>query len=259
MDEIIFFTLEKFYELCFTVDDKLASHLEKIESGCSSMKNINPFSKIFLNLYILFLFFFKTYLLRLFNYVHKDIYDSYIQDKEYSLLITLTLMLSFNVCSSTIFRTPNKKNLSWFERTGLSFFKFLLDIINSYKFFFFFHRFRRIHFDFFSQSEVNLHLQTLQTILSLLWFFLVDFFLANSSSTFARAVSYFYTDDLDNKSKIRDALLRKMYIFSFRLGMFYLIIYKRFSENFQIFEGKSFEKGDIFMFLVSNFVLSRIE
>lgn len=260
MDEIIFFTLERFYQLCFTLDDKLCFHFEKLESELSTAKNINPFSNLILNIYIIFLFFFKTYLLRVTQYVNREINDSYIEDKEYSLLITICLLISYNICSSTILKATHKnmKKMTFNEKIGIKIFKFLIDIINSYKFFYFFLRFNKLHYDHFHFCEMNFYLHTTRCLYLIIINLFFDFILVNTSSTFSKIFSLPFYDNLHRKKMISE-IFRKFYYFSLRYFLYYIIVFKNITQYFQIFEGRTIHKSDKFIYLISNFILSRIE
>ena len=257
MEESIILSIEKIYEICFIIDDKLSYHLERLESGYSGVKNLDPFSKLGFSIYMIFLFFFKLFLYRFTNYINKNITDSYIEEKEYNFFITIIVIISFNLSSISLFKQRSVKLFDRRKRIGLWFFKLLIDIINTYKIYYFFQKFTSLHFELFKETEGNLHSNIFERIYSLILMFITDFLLVNTTSTFSRILSFCLTKE--NRSKIKTDIQRKIKVFFYRFALFYLLIFKRFLDNFQVFEKRSINNSSELIFLLFNFVLCRIE
>lgn len=260
MEEIIIFSLEKTYEATSLVNEKLSFNLEKIESGYSSYKNMSTYNSLLVSVYLIFLFFIKTFLLRLSCFTSKEITDSYIEDKEYSIMITSIMIISFFFCSSNMLKATeaSKEKITRRKQIGLWLFKLLIDIINSYKFIYFFYKFQALHKEIYSSLEDNfLHNEKLKSISLLIYYLSIDFLLSNTSSSFARFFSFIFNKE--RRTKIKADLERKLFFFIIRFVMFYLIYYKDFLLNFQVFEVREFKKSNELCFFIINLLLCRLE
>jgi hypothetical protein len=257
MEESIILSIEKIYEICFIIDDKLSYHLEKLESGYSGVKNLNPFSKLGFSFHMLFLFFFKLFLYRITYYINKNVTDSYVEEKEYNLFITIIAIISFNLTNISIFRQNSIKLLNQRKRIGIWIFKLLIDIINTYKIYYFFTKFSFLHFELFTNIENNDKYNIIEKITKILFYFMTDFLLVNTTSTSSRLISFCLIKE--SRSKIIRDFQRKFFIFSLRFFMFYLILFKKFLDNFQVFELRQINNSSNLAFLLCNFVFSRIE
>ncbi len=250
--------LDSVHSIILKVDDKLSYNLERIESTYSLVKNLKYFSRIWISFIFLILFFLKAFLYRITSYIDKDIYESYIDDKEYNLIITIITLLSINICSVKYFQYQNTKTItSKMENLGFWLFKLFIDIVNTYKFFYFFVKFEALHNEIYRAAENNFKEEKIGTMLMLTSYFLTDFLLANTTSSFSRCLIYIFCSD--ERRKIRFELKRKAFIFSIRFCLFYLLFYKKFTENFQVFETRTFDKSNELMFFTSNFLLCRAE
>lgn len=267
--------LDLIHGICFQVTDKLSYQFERLETGYSSFKNLSNFSNFFVTVFMFFMFFFKAFIARLVKYQNKDIInDSYIEGKEYNLLITVITFLAFNFTYVNIAKTPSnavavkseeqtsvcyRKSINESKNIGNYFTKLFIDSVNSFKFFYFFMRYKDLHSNMFFYTEegvMEMSFEGFNFLMACLSYFLVDFYLCNTTSTTAKLLSYlFYPDE---RKDIRTAVKRRLKIFLVVFLAYYLLFYRKILLNLNLNDLMS-EKLTELSFLFTSFALFRLE
>ena len=305
--------LKNMHYSIFLINEKLAYHLERIETGYSSFKNLPKFSNFFITIFMFFMFFFKAFITRLVKYQNKDIFkDSYIEGREYNILLTIITFIAFNFTYNSLefdnYNIPklyeddkyNSKaimnaNSAYFNKsistnniksdlnmnfknmpkhsessknytlnsinnnyklvnvkstdnnnnsnnnifiykrttsilitnnTGNYYTKMLIDLINTYKYFFFFIRFELLHYDAFEFVESEVKQLNIIALFPLISYFLVDFVLCNTTSTCSKIFTYIINSKV--RKELRASIKKRFKIFFIVFCCYYVLFYKEF-------------------------------
>lgn len=271
--------LNLIHEYCFQVTDKLSYHLERIEAGYSSFKNLSCFSNLFVTVFMFIMFYIKNFVGRLVGYQNKHVfYDSYIEGKEYNLLMTTITFIAFNltyvnIASPTaIALKTNKEQENTFDldisrrrsilvskNWGNYFTKIFIDGVNSFKYFYFFMRFNDLHQLIFSNTEEELlqfSLESISLLIACISYFTIDFYLLNSTSTTAKLITYICYPVL--RKEIRTALKKRVKLYLIIFMIYFMLFYKKIYLFLNITEELN-EKISELTLLFSTFILFRLE
>ena len=227
MTELIQSIFNHSHDLIYLVNSRVMVHLDKIESNYSAIKNLQKVSKFGRMIFIILLFLFKSYLLKAFKYVNND--KTLMEDKEYMLLMLLMTIFSFSITSESVF--TETKTLSTRKLIGLKAFKILINSIKTFKTYFFFEKFKKHHREIFNNIENEFSNDKINIIISILAYFLFDFFLLNSTSTISSLYTYFASSTTERNRILYD-LFNRLKLFCFYL---LFILFSRSTKDSSIF------------------------
>lgn len=250
--------LKTLHRIVFQMDSRLSFHFEKIESTNSCFKSLSLYNNLFISVFVVFTFFLKTFLYRLTGYDSKDlITDSYFNGKEYNILISLVILLTFNL---TFPSKESRNHNSIFHRWSMGghIFKLTMEVFKTYEYLYFFEKFKDLHFDLLAHIEADISLYPMKSLNTILSYLIMDFYFCNFSSTTAHAINMVFLkcerENNWNSIKSRSKLFALVFLF------YYFIYFKRVpyticrTYGFELFEG-----ADQLFFYMIIFILFQLE
>lgn len=225
MSELTFnYMISSIHSLILMMNPKLSFHFEKIESMSSCFKNLALFNNLFISLFSFFTLFFKTFLYRMAGYDSKDVYSSYIEDKEYNIFFTIITLIVFNINFPTV-KSRGADSIYKASTIGSEIFKLMLDITKSFQYYYFFEKFYDLHSNLLRHTEQSILNDPINTIIILINYFVMDLYFCNFSSTTASIINILF-DSNSRRSNV-SMLKRKLAVFTCVFVTFYLIRFRQ--------------------------------
>lgn len=239
------------------MNPKLSFHFEKIESVSSCFKNLSVFSNLFISAFTISTFFFKNFLYRIAGYENKDIYSSYLEDKEYNIFFTALILIAFNLSFPTK-KSRGQDSIYKSSTIGAELFKLMHDLIKSFKFTFFFEKFYELHSNLLKHTEQGLCIHPFSSINTLMCYFIIDFYFCNFSSTTASIINILFVSKSRNSNW--NLIKQKSIVFTFIFTTFYFIRFRQLHLSLCFWLGiKTFYGMDNSLFFVLTFFIVQVE